>query len=321
MISSSATALSARDGELAARHGDLFGLALDASVPVDGLTPLDERPTRSVIMDVAVGSAAWRRGPDAEVVYSAGAYGRTLLGIDRRADGYCVWGRRQGRFVVSPDGTHIHAEVPAERRWPWRLLLAQALPIAATLQGLEVLHASAVAIDGRGIGIVAQSGMGKTTLALELVKRGAGFLADDVLAVEADAGALIAHPGVGVVNVDADQVRRGLPAHGKVARTVKRHVLLHRWPTPVPLGRLYVLGRGGPGKEPEIDRLAPPDPRILLGSTFVFVVGGATRLVRQLDIHRAIAEAVPVFRVRSPAGCPPERLADTIQRHIATEDP
>jgi hypothetical protein len=320
MTSSPTMASSVRPHQPAPSSGDLFGLTLRASMPVDGLTTLDERPSRSVDMDVSVGPAARDRGPHGEEVYSAAAHGRTALAIDRRPDGYSVWGRRHGRFVVSTDGTHIAAEVPAERRWPWRLLLAQALPIAATLQGLEVLHASAVVVDGRGVAVTGQSGAGKTTLALELVKRGADFLADDVLAIEAAGGGVTAHPGVGIVNVDDELLRRGLPAHRLVARTVKRHVLVSRWPAPVPLERLYVLGRGGDGDEPEIDRLAPPDPRILLGSTFVFVVGGAERLVRQLDIHRAIAETVSVYRVLAPRGCTPALLASALERHMSTED-
>ena len=45
--------------------------------------------------------------------------------------------------------------------------------------GRRTLHASAVAVDGRGVLILGPAGAGKTTLALELVARGARLIADD----------------------------------------------------------------------------------------------------------------------------------------------
>ena len=75
-----------------------------------------------------------------------------------------------------------------------RLLFAQVLPLAATLHGLELLHASAVAWNGRALGIVAAAGTGKTSVATHLVASGGVLLTDDVLALEEVEGAIVAHP-------------------------------------------------------------------------------------------------------------------------------
>ncbi|HUF86508.1 MAG TPA: serine kinase [Thermohalobaculum sp.] len=48
------------------------------------------------------------------------------------------------------------------------------------------LHASAVAVDGRGLLIVGRAGAGKTTLALEMIALGAELVADDRVAAAPD---------------------------------------------------------------------------------------------------------------------------------------
>ena len=76
------------------------------------------------------------------------------------------------------------------------------------------LHASAVAIDGRGVLILGASGSGKSSLALRLIDRGATLIADDQVALRARDGRLHADAlapiygklevrGVGIVDCDA----------------------------------------------------------------------------------------------------------------------
>jgi HPr kinase/phosphorylase len=54
------------------------------------------------------------------------------------------------------------------------------------------LHASAVAIGGRGVLLLGPSGSGKSALALSLIGRGAALVADDRVVVTRAGGALIA---------------------------------------------------------------------------------------------------------------------------------
>ena len=57
------------------------------------------------------------------------------------------------------------------------------------------LHASCVAIGGRGILLTGPSGAGKSDLALRLIDRGATLVADDGVVVEARQGRLLARAG------------------------------------------------------------------------------------------------------------------------------
>ncbi len=54
------------------------------------------------------------------------------------------------------------------------------------------IHASTVAIDGRGVMILGASGAGKSDLALRLIDRGAQLVADDYTVIARDDDALLA---------------------------------------------------------------------------------------------------------------------------------
>ena len=56
----------------------------------------------------------------------------------------------------------------------------------------EILHASCVAVEGRGILVLGPSGAGKSALAIRLIALGAGLVSDDRTLVVAEAGQLTA---------------------------------------------------------------------------------------------------------------------------------
>jgi HPr Serine kinase C-terminal domain len=60
------------------------------------------------------------------------------------------------------------------------------------LDGRETIHASTVAIEGRGVMILGASGAGKSDLALRLIDRGAMLVADDYTELSSDGGTLVA---------------------------------------------------------------------------------------------------------------------------------
>ncbi|MXP09946.1 HPr kinase/phosphorylase [Pseudoblastomonas halimionae] len=58
----------------------------------------------------------------------------------------------------------------------------------------KLANVTAVAIGGRGLLIAGPSGSGKSSLALELIDRGAHLIGDDGIVVEGLEGRLIVHP-------------------------------------------------------------------------------------------------------------------------------
>lgn len=61
-------------------------------------------------------------------------------------------------------------------------------------QKLELVHATAVAIDGSAVLIIGKSGSGKSDLALRLIDRGALLISDDIVQVDGTAVPPTLHP-------------------------------------------------------------------------------------------------------------------------------
>ena len=107
----------------------------------------------------------------------------------------------------------------------------------------DKIHASCVAIAGRGVLIEGPSGAGKSDLALRLIDRGATLVSDDYTAVDRRAGMLFAAPpptiagkleirGVGIVSIEhvsgvpvALLVSVGTTPERLPAPTAARHLL------------------------------------------------------------------------------------------------
>jgi hypothetical protein len=199
------------------------------------------------------------------------------------------------------------------------MLTGQLLPFAALLHGLEVLHASAVAIEGRALAIVGAAGAGKTTLACHLVLRGASFLTDDVLAVEPRDGEVLAHPGAGLVNVRRSAPSLAGAAGGRLGELLggdsdSERVVLHRRRDPVPLAALCVLRRDPGAAELRIEHPGKLEPRLLLGATFNFVIRTPERMTRQLDVAARVADSARVLQVVVPPETDPAELAALLER-------
>jgi hypothetical protein len=252
------------------------------------------------------------RGPDGEVIFQ----------IEAGEAGYRFHGPAYGCSVLAADGTEVRG-APGEGGFEgWqRLLVAQVLPFAAALQGLEVLHAGAVVIGGVGVALSGPSGSGKTSLALALERRGAELLADDVLAIERSGERLLAHPGAPISGIDLAEAER-LGAQGKgehagvlavnAREQVARAALA---PGPVPLGALFLLDRRGQGPAgPEFE--AEEDPRQLLAATFNLVLASPERLAGLLDVCASLA-ARRVERVSFGPATDSDELAAAIWARLS----
>ncbi len=58
----------------------------------------------------------------------------------------------------------------------------------------KIIHASCVAVAGRGVLLLGDSGAGKSDMALRLIDAGAHLISDDQVVVRADGGQLLASP-------------------------------------------------------------------------------------------------------------------------------
>jgi serine kinase of HPr protein (carbohydrate metabolism regulator) len=107
-------------------------------------------------------------------------------------------------FMHVGETTTFRASEGADARAIEKLRRGPARGVERYLRGTGVgLHASAVALQGRGVLFLGGSGAGKSTLCAHLVARGAELLADDVVLVSATASGVVVEPTEGEHLLDA----------------------------------------------------------------------------------------------------------------------
>lgn len=312
-----------------------FGLALriDSRISVPGLGrssgSAGVKPAQlpsCIRLDAAELERRWRSLATAPVRVREVSAGEALVRTVDFAEsaGYLLWARDYGRVLISPDGLELLCEPdPANGDWA-SILSSQALPLAATLRGFEVLHASGVVLSGRALLIAGPSGAGKSSLAAALIRSGGQLLSDDVVALWLGEGALTAYPGSIALQLREDEDRRlsakerAVLGRPERACTGKQRYVSARAPEPVPLGGLFLIERST--DEPTVERLETVNPFELIASTFNLSVRTPTRLRRQLDVVSAIAVGKLAHRLRVQPGVDATGLAEIIQENVPWAD-
>jgi hypothetical protein len=307
-----------------------FGLGLELTFPVRGLEP---SPAKAPLLPLRLTPAEeieerWRRHEPAErLVAARRTDGSVAMTIDAGEGGHRVWAEGHGLYLVSPRPRSIDCAPPPDTpAWRWqRLLIGHVLPLAAVLGGLEVIHASAVALRGRAAAFVGGGQAGKTSLAVNLALRGAGFVCDDVLALEpTEEDTVVAHPGAGVCNLrpaEADRLAElGLADHLAVVGEDDQglRVALRREERPLSLDRIYFLDRSFEDlRSVRIEETS--EPGALLGSTFNLLVRSPERLEHQLDVSARVAATSRLFRLDMPPSLGAAAAAEAIEEHARME--
>jgi hypothetical protein len=308
----------------------IFGLRVDSTLALNAIGLGEEDPARGTTVryaDRAQLNALWPRDEIVGLVDRRTPAGRLVMSIDSHPRaGYRITAPGYGTHIVSPDGTDIVSAPAAVSPWRWqRLLFAQVLPLAATLQGLELFHASAVEHAGRALGFVATSGTGKSSIAAHLVSRGARYVADDVVALEPNPGrgATMAHPGPALASVHRSELQSLGPAGARrlgdvIGRSDKLVIEMEPAEGPRPLAAIYFLERFR-AADFAIEEAVAPEPRLLLASTYISYLQTPKFLLGHLDACARIAEAARVFHVRVPPELGAGDVAAAIERHVEAE--
>ncbi len=183
--------------------------------------------------------------------------------------------------------------------------------------GIPALHASAVVMEGRAVGFLANSHGGKSTLAAQLIRAGCRFLTDDILAVERRGEAVVGHFGypwarmwpetaeqVGLV---PDELVRVHPQVEKRMAPVGGDGFGEVCQDSTPLGVLYIPERRDPVEWGERVEITPVPPNqavieLLRYSYSAHVLRAIGREGEHFDQLTRIAQRVPVRRLIYPDG-------------------
>lgn len=168
----------------------LHGLCLRSELPLAGIEvaatghDIDIRlgPTQPVPAEAPPGRLLVTFGGDAGYLYVGADHG---AGLTLRVPGVCDFVIGGGLRTVEcrPDPATDAALVAV-------LVAGLVISFLLTMAGGTVLHASAVAVDGRAVAFAGASGSGKSTIAAMLCGAGARLVTDDVLRLDTAEGAV-----------------------------------------------------------------------------------------------------------------------------------
>ena len=296
-------------------HYRAFALPLSSSFRLVGLAPAvpaDQALSLELAREGEI-QRSWS-GSAGEPVWTTVIDGSAYtMELGRAGDHLMTYGN-DAVFHLSADGNVLRC-APADRSakaWQ-RFLLDTILWSVSLLRGVELLHASAVCGSKGVVAFAAFSGCGKTSLAIEMVRRGSALFADDILALPPSSGELRAYPGPPVMSVPDPRPGGGLGRLGEPLARFSGEVWLKVNDVavePAPVAAVCLLKRGR-GAMPELRRLQATVLDLL-----PFTLGFShppSRMRERFVLFSRLAAEVPVYELSAPLDAPPPLLAELVQ--------
>ena len=287
------------------------------------------------------GSPGDLAGPPEGMIVASWAFpsGEPYFDLAARPGSYAVRFRHRCECVVSSDlgEVVVHPAQGLADDALAALVAGTTLASLLNLAGHLVFHASAFVLgpsSGRptAVGVLGESGAGKSTFVALACAAGAVFLADDALRVDTDASLPVARAGHSEVRLrrpicEGVHALFALPPPARLTSDDRLAVRLGTGECDrVPLGSCVVLRQRRDLTRPVVTTLAPPDALLALArSPRVVAWHNRTCLAQHFTGATQIARTVPVLQLDLPVAEAPsldvvrEALELLEQHRVATE--
>ena len=154
-------------------------------------------------------------------------------------ENYVLHISRIGEFCISHDShtVSVHLEPEVDSALAGLMVIGGVMACIFTLSGEPTLHGSAVAVNGRALAFLNESGMGKSSLAGILCAHGADFITDDLLRLQPAGDTWYCYPGSGYLRLrqNAAPIIEKFPSDlrettvdGRVAICLRRNTTMPR---------------------------------------------------------------------------------------------
>lgn len=294
-----------------ARHVySAFGLVVRSNGPLPGLAVAGgEARGRPLEVRFAEPPAGPQRPPDHAPAAEVGLErvwrlegGERLLHYVDPSDG-AGWSMRVTAEAI--EVAHHHRFAPAQMA---PVISTSGLAVALQLNGVPLLHAAAVAVEGRAVLLLAPSGTGKSTTAAAFVAGGYPLLSDDVSALTVDGEGFLVQSGPARLRVLPATARAVGWDPSRLERVFDTELMSDKRAVELsaaagtyrggaaPLAAIYVLGRRG--EAVGVGALTPREALPVLGAN-VFRRSALDRaqLAALLGPLARVACTVPIRRV------------------------
>jgi hypothetical protein len=226
-------------------------------------------------------------------------------------------------FELSAEGSELRCAAADESEPTWqRVLLDTVLFSVSQLRGLELLHCSSVLLGGRLVSFVAHSGNGKSSLAGELVRRGATLFADDILAFEqTGAGGIVAHPGPALMNVSTNPVGASADDLGTIIATIgdEHWTLVQRRGEVAPMAPSAIVLLERHAGATRCSCVPVPASSLALLPHSVVLPGLEHDHAPRFEAFASLAETISLLRLEAPPSDSPAALADATTAALAAD--
>jgi hypothetical protein len=306
----------------------IYGLLVRTNRPLPGLTPVSS--CASVELRVQVGGAQSGSPRAAQLLHED-----SLVFRDGVTVGFQLWaesgdesncfrlrcyGHGEVAYVINADGSAVWISPPPEDHWAdvASLLLSLVMGCVLRLRGATCLHASVLAVGHGAMAILGGKGVGKSTTATALVRRGCPLLADDMAVLTEGAGAFMVQPGYPHLRLWSSAIRALYGSTEALPRvlscldkyylhlTTEREALGWRFQEEaLPLKLIYVLRRGDAGLAvPVIKPLSSAErlASLITHTSAHYVPLERSRRVHELACLSRLATTIHVRMASCPEG-------------------
>jgi hypothetical protein len=294
-----------------------FGLIFHSNLSLPGI-PLDSDMPRGWDVALHLGVSPFAGGENVRVDEEL-----TYVSSDTNSKGepaLQIWKVKHGSFVrmAYEDGTQFWLDPRRENiwaTWPEHLplenatsyLLGPVLGLLLRLRGVMCLHASAVAIEGRGVLFVGSAGAGKSTTAAAFSKLGYAVLSDDIVAVTEQDSAFYIDAALPQLCLWPESVKMLYGSEEALPRFNpawdKRRLAPGEQGTrfenrALPLGVIYLLGGRRSDAAPSVEAMRSQAALLsLVSDSYANKVLDRELRAREFDVLGRLAASVPIRRV------------------------
>lgn len=235
---------------------------------------------------------------------------------------YRAWRTADGGvYCQSSDGIQFVLTADASRVWTsWAnsssfedavsYLLGPVMGMVLNLRETPTLHGSAVALEGRAVAFIGESGAGKSTTAAAFAQRGQPVLTEDIVALSSD---LKVQPGYPLVRLwphsaqllfgSSSSLPQLTPNWNKCYLDLEQPGY-HFQDSPLSLGAVYVLALANTGIEPHVRELGAAEAMMkLVANGYTSHLPADDRFKeKEFNTWARIVQSVPVIEIGAAPG-------------------